>query len=107
LLDGELVGIFPEGGLTRDGRMQPFQPGFLRMIEGADVPVIPVHLGGLWGSIFSFERGKFFWKIPRRWPYPMTIRFGPPIEKPEDAEQVHRAVAELGGEDSEPEATKT
>jgi len=107
LLDGELVGIFPEGGLTRDGQMQPFQPGFLRMVEGTDVPVVPLHLGGLWGSIFSFERGKFFWKIPRRWPYPITIRFGPPIEKPENAEQVRRAVAELGGEDREPEATQT
>jgi acyl-[acyl-carrier-protein]-phospholipid O-acyltransferase/long-chain-fatty-acid--[acyl-carrier-protein] ligase len=104
LLDGELVGIFPEGGLTRDGQMQAFQPGFLRMVEGVDVPVVPVHLGGLWGSIFSFERGKFFWKIPRRWPYPITIRFGPPIERPEDAEQVQRAVAELAGEDGEAEA---
>jgi len=99
LMDGELVGIFPEGGLTRDGRMQPFQPGFLKMVEGAGVPVIPVHLAGLWGSIFSFERGKFFWKIPRRWPYPITIRFGPPIEKPEDAEQVRQAVAGLGDQD--------
>ena len=97
--DGELVCIFPEGGLTRDGRLQSFQPGFLSTIKGTDAPVVPVHLGGLWGSIFSFERGKFFWKLPRRWPYPMTVRFGEPIEKPDDADQVHRAVAKLGDEE--------
>jgi acyl-[acyl-carrier-protein]-phospholipid O-acyltransferase/long-chain-fatty-acid--[acyl-carrier-protein] ligase len=106
LEDGELVCIFPEGGLTRDGAMQEFQPGFLSLLKGNDAPVIPVHLGGMWGSIFSYEGGRFFWKLPRKWPYPMSVRFGRPIEKPEDVEEVRRAVVELGGEEnpSQPEA---
>ncbi len=97
---GELVCIFPEGGLTRDGHMQPFQPGFLSVLKGTDAPVVPVYLGGMWGSIFSFERGRCFWKIPRRWPYPMSVRFGPPVEKPSGVEEVRRMVAALGGDDT-------
>ncbi len=96
LRHGELVGVFPEGGITRDGKMREFQPGFLSMLKKTGVPVIPVYFGGLWGSIFSFERGKFFWKWPKRWPYPISIRFGPPMADPKDAEEVRRAVARLG-----------
>ena len=98
LRQGDMVGIFPEGVLTRTGRMQAFQPGFLSIIKGTGAPVIPVHLGGLWGSIFSFERGKFFWKWPRRWPYPVSILIGRPIENPTETYQVRQAVQDLGTE---------
>ncbi len=96
LREGEIVGIFPEGGITRNGDMQEFNPGFLSVLKGSDAPVIPVHLEGMWGSIFSFEGGRFFWKWPKKWPYPVTIRFGEPIYKPKSVEQVRRAVEELG-----------
>ena len=98
LNNGELVCIFPEGGITRTGRIEQFRPGFLSMLKKTDAPLIPVHLGGLWGSIFSWERGKLFWKWPRRWPYPVSIRFGPPIDQPTDTEQVRQIVATLGEE---------
>ena len=97
LRNGELVCIFPEGGLTRTGRIGQFSPGLLSILKGTDVPVIPVHLGGLWGSIFSFERGKFFWKWPRRWPYPVSIMFGSAMSRPAEARQVRSAVQELEG----------
>lgn len=100
LLQGDVVCIFPEGGITRTGQMQPFHPGFLAILRGTDVPVVPVYLEGLWGSIFSFEGGRFFWKMPRRLPYPVSIRFGPPIHQPADAEQVREAVASLGNDDA-------
>ncbi len=96
LREGELVCIFPEGGLTRTGQMQEFQPGFLSMMKGTHVPVVPVYLGGLWGSVFSFERGKFFWKLPRRLPYPATIHFGRPLERPAAVAPVRQAVEQLG-----------
>jgi acyl-[acyl-carrier-protein]-phospholipid O-acyltransferase/long-chain-fatty-acid--[acyl-carrier-protein] ligase len=98
LRDGDLVCIFPEGHVTRDGRMGQFQPGFLSILKGTAAPVIPVYLGGLWGSIFSFERGKVFWKWPRGWPYRVLIRFGRPFAQPTDTEQVRRLVASLGEE---------
>jgi acyl-[acyl-carrier-protein]-phospholipid O-acyltransferase/long-chain-fatty-acid--[acyl-carrier-protein] ligase len=95
LLGGELVCVFPEGGITRTGEMQPFQPGLMRIIEGTDLPVIPVYVDGMWGSIFSFEGGKAFWKLPKKWRYPVTIRFGKPIYHPADIEQIRQAVVEL------------
>ncbi len=93
--DGHLVCIFPEGGLTRTGQTQPFRPGFLRIVEGTGAPVIPVYLHGLWGSVFSYRGGKFFWKMPRQWPYPVTLVFGKPITQPKSVDQVSTAVREL------------
>ena len=95
LINGELVCVFPEGGITRTGEMQPFQPGLMRIIEGTDLPVIPVYVEGMWGSIFSFEGGRAFWKLPKKWRYPVTIRFGKPIYHPADIDQIRQAVVEL------------
>ncbi len=93
---GDLVGMFPEGGVTRSGLMQSFKPGILKILEGTQAPVIPVYFDGLWGSIFSFERGKLFWKIPHRLPYPVYIHFGKPMKSIQDVHQVRQAVQELG-----------
>ena len=93
---GDLVCIFAEGGLTRSGQLQAFQRGMLKIIDGIDAPVIPVYLDELWGSVFSFRGGKFFWKKPRRWPYPITIRFGAALANVTHVDQVRLAVQELG-----------
>lgn len=53
LADGELVCIFPEGALTRDGEIAPFRPGVQRILERRPVPVVPMALRGLWGSVWS------------------------------------------------------
>jgi len=53
LAAGEVVCIFPEGGLTRDGEIAPFRPGVLRILERRQVPVVPMALRGLWGSVWS------------------------------------------------------
>ncbi len=96
LKDGQLVCIFPEGGLTRSGQIQPFQPGMLRILKGTDVPVIPINLHGLWGSIFSYRGGKFFWKWPQKWRYPVSIVFGEPIRSPQSVFEVQNRVQQLG-----------
>ncbi|MEQ1915964.1 MAG: 1-acyl-sn-glycerol-3-phosphate acyltransferase, partial [Gallionella sp.] len=57
LAAGELVCIFPEGNVTASGEMQPFRPGVTQIITRDPVPVIPMALSGLWGSIFSREGG--------------------------------------------------
>jgi acyl-[acyl-carrier-protein]-phospholipid O-acyltransferase / long-chain-fatty-acid--[acyl-carrier-protein] ligase len=94
--NGDLVCIFAEGALTRTGQLFPFQRGLLRIVEGTSVPVIPTYLDELWGSVFSFHGGKFFWKWPRRWPYPFTIMFGEPLHDANDVSRVRQAVEELG-----------
>ena len=51
--EGELLCIFPEGGITRDGRLQPFKGGVMKILETHPVPVVPIALQNLWGSFFS------------------------------------------------------
>ena len=96
LREGELVCIFPEGEITRIGQMLPFRRGFERIIKGIDVPIIPVHMDGIWGSIFSFSGGRFLWKWPRTIPYPVRITFGKPLPPTATASEVRQAVQELG-----------
>lgn len=96
LREGDLVCIFPEGGLSRTGQIQGFRRGFVAILRGTEAPVIPVHLGRLWGSIFSFERGKFFWKWPLRIPYPISIVFGRPMCGVKDPQEVRLEIESLG-----------
>jgi len=76
---GEIVCIFPEGELSRTGTLIKLRKGFELIARLADCSVVPVWLDGLWGSIFSFEGGKYFLKIPKRIPQLATIAFGSPI----------------------------
>ncbi|MFO1218629.1 MAG: MFS transporter [Burkholderiaceae bacterium] len=57
LAEGDLLGIFPEGGITRDGELQPFKGGIMKILERRPVPVVPVALRNLWGSYFSRIEG--------------------------------------------------
>jgi 1-acyl-sn-glycerol-3-phosphate acyltransferase len=67
LADGEIVCIFPEGKLTRDGEMHEFKKGVERILERRPVPVVPMALRGLWGSFFSRRDGKAAMsQMPRR-----------------------------------------
>ncbi|MBV9075510.1 MAG: AMP-binding protein [Acidobacteria bacterium] len=95
---GELVCIFAEGQITRTGQMLPFRRGMERIMKGVDAPIVPVNLHGLWGSIFSFEGGRFLWKRPRRIPYPVTVSFGQPLPGDSSPFVVRQAVQELGTE---------
>ncbi len=98
LRQDEVVCIFAEGQITRTGQLLPFRRGLERIMKGVDVPIIPVNLDGVWGSIFSFERGRFLWKMPRRIPYPVTVSFGTPMPSQSTAIQVRSAVQELHAE---------
>ncbi len=79
LKKGELVCLFPEGQLTRTGTLSELQRGFELIAKKSQLPSIPMWCDGAWGSIFSFERGKFFRKWPSKLPYGMTVAFGQAI----------------------------
>ncbi len=98
LRDGELVCIFAEGAITRTGNLLRFHRGLERIVRGTGAPIIPVHLDRMWGSIFSFDRGRFFTKLPRRIPYPVTVSFGPPLPPSATAFQARQGVMRLGAE---------
>lgn len=72
---GEVICIFPEGQLTRRGILQGLQGGFALIARKAKAPVIPVYTDGLWGSIFSFHKDKYFFKKPQQFPYPVQVQF--------------------------------
>jgi acyl-[acyl-carrier-protein]-phospholipid O-acyltransferase/long-chain-fatty-acid--[acyl-carrier-protein] ligase len=98
LQNGELVCIFPEGGITRSGQLQSFKAGVLEIQRGTGAPIVPVYLDELWGSIFSFRGGRFFWKWPTAWPRNVSIWFGKPIYDPPDVFTVRQAVQDLGAD---------
>jgi acyl-[acyl-carrier-protein]-phospholipid O-acyltransferase / long-chain-fatty-acid--[acyl-carrier-protein] ligase len=93
--NGEVVCIFAEGQITRIGQMLPFRRGMERIMKGVDAPIVPVNLDGVWGSIFSFERGRFVWKLPRSIPYPVTVSFGKPMPPTSTPFEVRESVLEL------------
>lgn len=99
LQKGGTICIFPEGELTRTGSMLPFRRGVEKLIEGVsskNVPIIPVYIDQVWGSIFSYERGKFFFKIPHEVPAKISITFGQPLPSGTTSEEIRKAVTELG-----------
>lgn len=96
LMEDEIVCIFPEGGITRNGQLQAFKPGMMKILEGTDAPVIPVFIDGLWGSIFSFSGGKYFFKMPQLGRRRIDVYFGEPLSGVTEPETVRGAVAELG-----------
>ena len=98
--NGNVVCVFAEGGITRTGRLMPFQRGFEKIMHDVDAPIVPVALDGLWGSIFSFAGGKFFWKWPSRLRRPVTVNFGRPLPPTSTAGEVHAAVEKFLHTDS-------
>jgi acyl-[acyl-carrier-protein]-phospholipid O-acyltransferase/long-chain-fatty-acid--[acyl-carrier-protein] ligase len=93
--DGHIVCIFAEGQITRIGQLLPFRRGMERIMKDVDAPIVPVALDGVWGSIFSFEKGRFLRKLPRTIPYPVTVSFGAPMPASATAFEVRQAVQEL------------
>ena len=71
--------------------------GSILLAKQANVPIVPVHLDGVWGSIFSMKGGKFFKKKPESFPYEITVRVGQPINpKVSSTAEVRSQVMELG-----------
>lgn len=96
---GEVVCLFPEGQITRHGMLNELRKGFELMARQGDVPVVPVYLAGLYGSIFSFEGGRFFTKWPKRLRYPVSVHFGEPLDpRAASADAVRERLLDLGAE---------
>lgn len=76
---GEAALLFPEGKLTLDGNLQPVKDGYSLIARKANCPVLMVHLDGLWGSIFSFEGGRFFLKWPKVWRREVRVTISRPL----------------------------
>ena len=95
--EGEVLGIFPEAQMTRNGMTGSFYRGIEVILAGREsVVVIPAFLDNLWGSVFSFSGGGFFKAMPKGLRRTVILAFGPPVCPPVTAFAVRQAVLETG-----------
>ncbi|MGC4015518.1 MAG: MFS transporter [Luteolibacter sp.] len=95
LKEGDVLCLFPEGQLTRTGTLSELQRGFELIAKMAKCPLIPVWTAGSWGSIFSYEGGRFFRKLPHKLPHEVNVAFGPPLDpKTTDLDDARNAMLE-------------
>lgn len=96
---GELICVFPEDDITRNGVMSGFRNGVSAMLpEDVEVPVIPVRIGMTWGSIFSCFYGKFKLTWPNELPHPASVTVGKPIPRDSSAYELRIYLSELAAE---------
>ena len=96
---GDVLGIFPEGGITHDGNIQPFKAGIDKIISEKPVPVVPVALCNLWGSLFS-RRDPLHKRRPYKFWANIELRIGAPIPPQEvTAARLQKEVEKLRGDD--------
>ena len=88
----------PRGEITRTGFMLPFHRGFEQIVKHAPAPIIPVCLDQVWGSIFSYYGGRFFWKWPQEMPVPGDVAFGKPLPPTRRAAEVRQAIQKLSAD---------
>ncbi len=105
LAEGELVGIFPEGALTKDGQIAPFKSGVERILEraaarGQAVPVVPMALRNMWTSMWSRRDDRLGrMRVPRRFRAPVDVVAAAPVDDAAvSAEQLEAKVRELRGD---------
>jgi 1-acyl-sn-glycerol-3-phosphate acyltransferase len=85
LRDGNLVCIYPEGRLTKDGEIGEFRAGMMRILDETPVPVVPMAVSGMWESMFSRKYTAVWKRWPRRFWGKITLNVGPPVP-PEQVE---------------------
>ncbi len=98
LSENHVVCIFAEGAITKTGKTSPFNNEFEGIVMGTDVPIIPVHLEGLWGSVYSNQNGIPLMQRQRKFFIPVSVSFGLPLPSNTSAEEVRGAVMALGNE---------
>lgn len=98
LQKGELVAIFPEGKITTNGEIQTFERGFERVIDGLDVPIIPVHLEGLYGHPLSYKGGGLFRSWDRVWRPEIVIRVGEPVFGEVSPSELYQRISDLAAD---------
>lgn len=100
LRQGNVVCVFPEGAITRDGEVHQFKRGIEQMIERYPVPVIPMGLGGLWGSWFSRqEKTGEMYRFPKRLWAKVSLDIGDAVSPAEvECEKLQLLVRTLRGD---------
>jgi acyl-[acyl-carrier-protein]-phospholipid O-acyltransferase/long-chain-fatty-acid--[acyl-carrier-protein] ligase len=98
LKSGDVIGVFPEGTISRTGQLQGFKPGLKSILKSTDATIVPMWAEGMWGSIFSYSGGKFFFKWPRKFRRRVTLYIGEPLPGTTPLEKVRTQVQALGAQ---------
>jgi 1-acyl-sn-glycerol-3-phosphate acyltransferase len=99
LAAGDVLGIFPEGRITEDGEIQPFRTGIEKVVSAQPVPVVPIALCNLWGSLFS-RRDPLHKRRPYKLWARIEMRIGEPIPPGEfSAARLETEIRRLRGPD--------
>lgn len=85
---GDVICLFPEGELTRNGQMRPLRRGFETIVRLANAPVVPARMSGLFRSLLAHSDGGMFWKRPTR--LKVTVSFGHPLTRPEQLDELEQ-----------------
>ncbi|HET8897602.1 MAG TPA: MFS transporter [Rhodanobacteraceae bacterium] len=102
LAEGELVFVFPEGALTRDGAIAPFKSGVEKMLERRPVPVVPMALKGMWASMWSRRDSRLGrMRVPRRLRAHIEVVAAAPVSgRSATAAELEAVVRRLRGDDA-------
>jgi len=100
LHEGDLVCIFPEGKLTATGELNEFKGGIMKILERSPVPVYPLALRGLWGSVFSRDKSNSFGRAFRQGPFSKLELVVGEVMQPQDVtpQALQEKVSELRGD---------
>lgn len=103
LADGDVIGIFCEGGISRTGQILGFKRGLEWLLDRVEAPIVPLHIDGMWGSLLSFSESRYFTKRPRLFfggglrgfRRPLTLSFGKPLPVGTHPNEARLALQEL------------
>jgi 1-acyl-sn-glycerol-3-phosphate acyltransferase len=95
LADGDCIGIFCEGGISRTGQILGFKRGLEWVLERVESPILPASIDGMWGSLLSYSEGRYFTKWPRGFRRTVTLTFGTPLPAGTSTDLARLALQEL------------
>ncbi len=95
LAEGDCIGIFCEGGISRTGHILGFKRGLEWLLERVESPILPASIDGMWGSLLSHSEGRYFTKWPRGFRRTVTLTFGTPLPVGTSTDLARLALQEL------------
>jgi acyl-[acyl-carrier-protein]-phospholipid O-acyltransferase/long-chain-fatty-acid--[acyl-carrier-protein] ligase len=98
LADGDVIGIFSEGGISRTGQILGFKRGLEWILERVEAPIVPLHIDGMWGSPLTYSEGRYFTKWPRVFRRPVTLTYGSPLPIGTPSDEARLALQELSAQ---------
>ncbi|MEC9092739.1 MAG: MFS transporter [Planctomycetota bacterium] len=96
LARGELLAVFPEEKISETGMLNAFDPGLKELLAVSPVPVVPAFIDEIWGSLFTYERGRLFWKWPKKIRQTIAVEFDEPLPRFPSVFETRQAVLKIG-----------